>query len=729
MQLINVPTATTGLVADRILQTNPNNEITSVTDLTAFVLGTTNQFIVTDNGNGTLTGSLPQDIHTGATPQFVGLLLTGASVTTPPGTDLTLSTSDQAVSPGGNILITGSDNPYAGGNVTITAGDITGSSGFILAGNITITAGQVNNGIVSNGGNVSITAGNGGNGEDNLGGNITLTAGVSPALQGGDISLIPGTGGTDGDIIISDFSGLLKGTSGVVSVAAVGTDFDNYWTRTGTVLSPRTAGDGITSTDGITGLTLTSTGRIQNTMAAGDTQGLIIDGTTNPFTYVSGDFTVNSINSKFIGSGTGWPTTNPHLNCLRTLTWDYDFNGTSQIAAGNLISGGDVLTCTGDITINSVGGGALLLNRFDANFSASSFSGIFSNASTKAMSFMYTGGGFYAQMSGSYTVSGGTAGNKNIFTALGGRMTTQGSNPTISSDVNGKLRFNYIGGILEGQKGAGSVFIPPVSTNVHTCYGAIFNATGGDANYAIWTVAGLNVIQGNTRIGSSVDPTVALDVTGAEKLSGELTLGAGTNGITKTTDDLTITTAAQKTVVLATPVYNDLVFPVLQRTTGVGTPTLAAFSGNIRVYQMAVNDVADFNASEIIHDWKEGTQVEIHVHWADGGLNDATVRGVKWEIDYTWANTLAAGGTTAFAAATTVSLEDVIAANEPDKTSHVIDVVTFTPTGGKVGAQLLVSLKRIASVTNVAPAADPWILGLGVHYQIDTIGSRQELVK
>ena len=42
------------------------------------LLGTTNQVVVTDNGAGTsVTLSLPQNIHTGATPQFVSVLLSG----------------------------------------------------------------------------------------------------------------------------------------------------------------------------------------------------------------------------------------------------------------------------------------------------------------------------------------------------------------------------------------------------------------------------------------------------------------------------------------------------------------------------------------------------------------------------------------------------------------------------------------------------------------------------
>jgi hypothetical protein len=171
------------------------------------------------------------------------------------------------------------------------------------------------------------------------------------------------------------------------------------------------------------------------------------------------------------------------------------------------------------------------------------------------------------------------------------------------------------------------------------------------------------------------------------------------------------------------PVYNDLALPIVPRTTGVGRPTLATFSGNIREFTMAVGDVTDVNATELLHFWKEGSTIELHVHWATNGTNNATVRGVKWEIDFTWANMQAAGGTTAFAGVSTQSAETSIAANEPDKTHKYTSVYTFTPTGGKIGAYLCMSLKRIASVTNVAPASNPWILAVGCHISCDTNGS------
>ena len=61
--------------ANRMIYLNGECDITSITDLTSWVAGTTNQITVTNDGDGTLTLSTPQNTHTGASPTFAGLTL------------------------------------------------------------------------------------------------------------------------------------------------------------------------------------------------------------------------------------------------------------------------------------------------------------------------------------------------------------------------------------------------------------------------------------------------------------------------------------------------------------------------------------------------------------------------------------------------------------------------------------------------------------------------------
>jgi len=64
----------TGLTASRLLASNASKALVS-SNLASWVTQTANQVLVTDDGDGTITLSAPQDIHTGASPMFAGLKL------------------------------------------------------------------------------------------------------------------------------------------------------------------------------------------------------------------------------------------------------------------------------------------------------------------------------------------------------------------------------------------------------------------------------------------------------------------------------------------------------------------------------------------------------------------------------------------------------------------------------------------------------------------------------
>ncbi|MBW1728287.1 MAG: hypothetical protein JRJ62_12070, partial [Deltaproteobacteria bacterium] len=81
-----------GLTASRLIASGGSKELVSVPDLAEWIAGTTNQVTVTDDGDGTVTLSTPQDIHTSAYPLFVNtnsalssMLLTGGEIS--PGTN------------------------------------------------------------------------------------------------------------------------------------------------------------------------------------------------------------------------------------------------------------------------------------------------------------------------------------------------------------------------------------------------------------------------------------------------------------------------------------------------------------------------------------------------------------------------------------------------------------------------------------------------------------------
>jgi hypothetical protein len=70
-----------GLTASRLISTDGSKNLSSVSNLASWVAGTSNQITVTNDGDGTITLSTPQNIHTAATPTFYGLNLTSNSGT------------------------------------------------------------------------------------------------------------------------------------------------------------------------------------------------------------------------------------------------------------------------------------------------------------------------------------------------------------------------------------------------------------------------------------------------------------------------------------------------------------------------------------------------------------------------------------------------------------------------------------------------------------------------
>ena len=171
-------------------------------------------------------------------------------------------------------------------------------------------------------------------------------------------------------------------------------------------------------------------------------------------------------------------------------------------------------------------------------------------------------------------------------------------------------------------------------------------------------------------------------------------------------------------------VYNDLQFAISSGRTGVANaPSWTTLIGNLSEYSFAVNDYIDLGSQELPHLYKEGSDLEIHIHWATNGLN-VDNRAVKWEVEYSIQNdsyTNSIG--VAFTTPVIVSAETVIPANTLDRSGCYTNVGVITGTGLKMGAQIKMRLRRIASA-GTAPTGNPFALQVGIHYEGDTMGSR-----
>lgn len=168
--------------------------------------------------------------------------------------------------------------------------------------------------------------------------------------------------------------------------------------------------------------------------------------------------------------------------------------------------------------------------------------------------------------------------------------------------------------------------------------------------------------------------------------------------------------------------YEDLTIPMSTGHIPVASfPTWAGFTTNTNAYIFAVNDYIDLANPELTHSYKLATDCEIHLHWATQGT-DATDRYVKWACN------VATGVKDGQFYELTYSQETMIPANTPTHTAMYTSLGTISGSGFGVGTIFVIRAKRIAS-TGTAPTSNPFGLNVGIHFNQDTIGSRQMLTK
>ena len=202
----------------------------------------------------------------------------------------------------------------------------------------------------------------------------------------------------------------------------------------------------------------------------------------------------------------------------------------------------------------------------------------------------------------------------------------------------------------------------------------------------------------------------------------------GTDGYLRTdlvaASDLNVDCGTDKTIELIETVYDDIYMPLAgAKVPASNAPTWATFDTNLNSYTFSLNDYVDLATAEILHRYKEGTNIDIHVHFITNGANDGTERKVKYQVFYSWGDE-----GEVMPAEANANAEETIVASEADKTHHYLDIAAVTGTNYKIGSLLKVRLKRIAG-TGTEPANDPFVEMVGVHYQVNTMGSRQKLVK
>lgn len=254
------------------------------------------------------------------------------------------------------------------------------------------------------------------------------------------------------------------------------------------------------------------------------------------------------------------------------------------------------------------------------------------------------------------------------------------------------------------------------------------NADGGTSDYMELSVYGLTVnrpttIKGNLFLHSDNDEILL----GAGKDVGISYDGTDMKIVTNKVNasDLVIDCGTDKTVELTETVYEDLRTPLAQaRVPAVAAPDWAKFkddgAGSTGVYawHFDPNSVEQlYFTIQFPHSIKEGADVYPHIHWCP---TDSNTGNVVWAIEYTWQDINGTFGNTSTTTVTAAA----------DGTAYKHQVASFGAfTGKNISSIVVCRIYRDATNPNDTYPSDAVALEFDCHYQVNTLGSRQEFTK
>jgi len=140
---------------------------------------------------------------------------------------------------------------------------------------------------------------------------------------------------------------------------------------------------------------------------------------------------------------------------------------------------------------------------------------------------------------------------------------------------------------------------------------------------------------------------------------------------------------------------------------------------NIYTYAVAV-DQAVSGSFELQHDYSEGTDLTFHVHWCGNDAPDGGTDNVKWQLEY---SIVPLSGT--IPPVTTLTKETAITAQY---THYRTDFAAIDGTSLLINQQILFTLTRIDASADEY-GGDAMLMTIGIHYQVDTLGSRTVAAK
>ena len=171
--------------------------------------------------------------------------------------------------------------------------------------------------------------------------------------------------------------------------------------------------------------------------------------------------------------------------------------------------------------------------------------------------------------------------------------------------------------------------------------------------------------------------------------------------------------------------YDDSQSAVVYMRTG-GTPlTLDVLAGGIYQYRLDLTDEIH-SQIQLNHRYKVGSNIDLHIHLVNKAAVGSTAYNVGIEVEYMWG-----GLDGVFGTPTTLSTVDCSFKDASALTHKVFELAELTPAAGQgtISSYLLMRIKRVAGTTESLAGNNIFLLGVDVHVEQDTLGSRQEYIK
>jgi len=165
------------------------------------------------------------------------------------------------------------------------------------------------------------------------------------------------------------------------------------------------------------------------------------------------------------------------------------------------------------------------------------------------------------------------------------------------------------------------------------------------------------------------------------------------------------------------------------RVPGSKSPTWTSYSAGELLgfsYQaVEANQEEVYFVAQVPHSYKEGSNIEPHVHWVANEDTTDDPEVVRWGLEYEWVNQLAD-----FSGTTTIYAEESMT-DEADKHQYT-EWADIDGTGKTISSMIVCRLFRNSNHANDtydSGTALALLLEFDFHYEMDTVGSRAESAK